>query len=356
MLNAVIHWVVRAATVGGAFGLLILVHEFGHFVVAKMAGVRVLKFSIGFGPTMLRFSLGETEYVIACLPLGGFVKMAGEQQEAATPQPGDYVAKPIWVRSLIVLAGPFVNYISAVLLLWVFLMRGYPGLLPVVGTVAPAMPAISAGIQAGDQVVGVNGKNVRTWDEMTAVIHRSPGQPVELDIERADTRLHVSVTPKAEQVEVRKGVMESIGLIGIGAGARSLSAIEALGISFNMQGYWAKQTMQALGALVTGKRKIKDSMTGPLGIMYLTSEAVSMGLAPLLLLLSLFSLSLAIFNCFPMPILDGGHLLFLFLEKVRGRPVSIVVQERAAMVGLVLLVSLALVVSVNDLNRFWLNR
>ncbi len=356
MVDTVIAWVVRAATVTGAFGFLILVHEAGHFVVAKLAKVRVLKFSIGFGPVLAKWRGKETEYCVSWFPLGGFVKMAGEQQEEQEQQPWEYLSKPISVRALIVLAGPLVNYLTAIVLLWVFLLRGYSGLLPIVGSVMENMPAQVAGFQVGDHIVGLEGKSVRTWDEMTAIIHESAGKELSIELERSGKPVAVRVTPKSEEVTARNGEKLTIGLVGIGAGSERMGPVAAMGLSIRMQNYWAVQTIKAFGALLTGKRKIQDSMTGPLGIVKLTSEAAGMGMGPLLILLSLFSLSLAIFNCFPVPILDGGHLLFLFLEKLRGRPISLLVQERAAMVGLVLLVTLALVVSVNDINRFWLQK
>jgi regulator of sigma E protease len=356
MLDSLIGWLFRAAVVTGAFGLLILVHEAGHFVVARLSGVRILKFSIGFGPTLVAWRGKETEYCVAWFPLGGFVKMAGEQQQDSTEQPWEYSSKPAGVRALIVLAGPLVNYATAVLLLWVFLLRGYTGLLPVVGNVMEDMPAKASGLMVGDEIQSVGREAVRTWDEMTMIIHKSANEPLTLGIRRGAKQLSIEVTPKPEEVELRSGGMETIGLVGIGAGSRLLGPVEAFAVSIRIQNHWAVQTIKALGSLLAGKRKIKDSMTGPLGIVYLTSEAASLGAGPLLILLSLFSLSLAIFNCFPVPILDGGHLLFLALEKLRGRPVSIVVQERAAMVGLVLLVTLALVVSVNDIQRFWFQK
>ena len=339
-------------------GVLVFVHEAGHFLVARWSGVRILRFSLGFGPKVFGWRRGETEYCVSWIPLGGYVKMAGEQRAEQHHQPWEYLSKPIGTRALIVFAGPLVNYLTAILSLWVVFMVGYPELLPIVGQVAKEMPAQAAGLQEGDRIHAIDGWPIGTWEEMTELIHAAPGRPVTFQISRAGTVQDVEITPKLKSITDPFGRQKAVGLIGISpSGAfesRRVGPVAAFGRTIEQQNEWLAQTMFALWSLVTGKLSMQESMTGPIGILYLTSEAASMGVAPLLSLMSLFSLSLALFNLFPIPILDGGHLFFLAVEKLRGTPVSVNVQERAAQVSFVLLMTLVLIICVNDVNRFGL--
>ncbi|HEX9780094.1 MAG TPA: M50 family metallopeptidase [bacterium] len=356
MVDALSGLLTKGLVVVAAFGLLILVHELGHFVVARWSGVRILRFSIGFGPKLFGWRRGDTDYWVSWLPLGGYVKMAGEQASEHRQEPGEFLSKPVGIRALIVLAGPAVNYLSAVVLLWLFFWIGYPGLLPVVGDVTDGMPAQTAGFQPEDVVIRIEDRKISTWDEMTSLIRARAGEPLRMRVRRGDRDLTLEVTPVETVVTDAAGEELAIGMIGIGAGVLKVGPLGALALAGKTLHHWTLQTFAGLGSLVTGRRSLKESVTGPLGIVYLTSEAVSLGLGPLLILVSLFSLSLAIFNVFPIPVLDGGHLLFLAIEWLRGRPVSINVQERATMVGLALLLTLVLVVTVYDLNRYWLSK
>lgn len=337
-------------------GLLVLVHEAGHFVVARWAGVRVLRFSMGFGPRLLTWSRGHTEYALSLLPLGGYVKMAGEQREEQTHQPFEYLSKPVATRFAIVFAGPLVNYLISFLTLWVVFIVGYPELRPHVGKLMPDMPAEAAGLQTGDYVLAIDDQPVTTWDEMTELIHEAPGRSLRLHVERDGAQQTLTVVPKLKETTDPYGRHKRIGLIGVAPSGDFLALrfgpVEALRRTVAKQGEWCSSMGLAMWSLLSGKVSMKESLTGPIGIIYLTSEAVSLGMATLMYLVSLFSLSLAIFNVLPIPILDGGHLFFLLLEKLRGSPVSVTIQERAAQVSLVLLMTLAVAVCINDIQRF----
>jgi len=340
-------------------GFLVIVHEAGHFVVARWAGVRVLRFSIGFGPRLCMWKRGHTEYAVSAIPLGGYVKMAGEQTAEQTHEPWEYLSKPIGTRAAIVFAGPLVNYIVALLSLWIVFVIGYPELLPVIGEVMSDMPAKAAGLQHGDRVTAIGSRAIHTWDELTKTIYASPGQPLSLEVQRKDgSRQVIPVTPTTKQTTDPFGRSRTIGLIGIGPTGEFQSyrvgPLQAVGKTWHQQAEWVGQTFLALWSMVSGRLSVRDSVTGPIGIIYLTSEAVRMGFAPLLFLVSLFSLSLSIFNLFPIPILDGGHLFFMLIEKLRGRPVSVNVQERSAQVSFIALVTMVLIICVNDVNRFGL--
>jgi regulator of sigma E protease len=339
-------------------GLLVIVHELGHFLAARRAGVRILRFSVGFGPRLIRWTRGETEYAVSAIPLGGYVKMAGEQQAECAHQPWEYLSKPIGTRARIVFAGPFVNYLVALVSLWIVFLVGYPELLPIVGSVVEGTPAHAAGLKPGDRILSVEGHPMASWEEMTQRIHVSPDRPLAFVIERGMGSMTVTITPRPKTIRDPFGRSRMVGLIGISPSgafhAARLGPVEAVGRTITQQNAWIGQTMVALWSMLTGKLSMRDSVTGPIGIVYLTSEAMRMGVAPLLLLVSLFSLSLALFNLFPIPILDGGHLLFLALEKLRGRPVSVNIQERATQLGFLALMTLVIVVCINDVNQFGL--
>ncbi len=337
-------------------GLLVIVHEFGHLVVARASGVRILRFSMGFGPRLFTWRRGETEYALSAIPLGGYVKMAGEQQVEQTYQPWEYLSKPIATRARIVAAGPVVNYLVAAVTLWVVFLIGYPEMLPVVGKTLPEMPALAAGLQSGDRVTAIDGRPVDTWDAMSQIIAESANRQITLLVDRGGSAQRVALTPTEKASTDRLGRRRTIGMIGIEPKgefrAVRVGPVEAVGRTAAQLNEWTLQTLTALGSMATGRLSMRDSVTGPIGIVYLTSEAIRIGIVPVLFLISLFSLSLAIFNLFPIPILDGGHLLFLLLEKLRGRPVSINIQERSAQVSLILLVALVVTTCVNDLSRY----
>ena len=344
-------WVISLVVLG----LLVLVHELGHCVVARWSGVRVTRFSIGFGRVLFRWTRGGTEYVLSALPLGGYVKMAGEHRHEQTHAPEEFLSKPAGVRAGIVLAGPVVNHLVSILTLWVVLVTGYPEMLPAIGRVVDGMPATQAGILVGDRIRAVNGQPIRTWDELTEQVHRSAGQPLALLVERGGQTLTVAVTPVAKTLTDPFGRPEEVGLVGVApSGAfemRTIPPLQAVRTTVAKQVEWTGHIALSLWSLATGRVSMQDSLTGPIGIVYLTSEAARMGLGSLLYLVSLFSLSLAVFNLFPIPILDGGHLVFLALEKLRGRPLSVQVQEKAAQISFAGLVLLAVFVCANDLQR-----
>jgi regulator of sigma E protease len=339
-------------------GLLVIVHELGHFLVARWSGVRILRFSVGFGPRLVTWTRGHTEYAVSAIPLGGYVKMAGEQHTKASHEPWEYLAKPIGTRAKIIFAGPLVNYLVALVSLWVVFIIGYPELLPVVGKVMDGMPAQAAGLQIGDRIQSVNDRPIRTWDEMTKLIYEAPGRSLAFLVERNGLVQTITMAPQPKQITDPFGRPKTIGLIGIAPSgafqASRVGPVAAFGRTIRQQKEWVQQTLLALWSTLTGKLSLRDSVTGPIGIVVLTSEMVRMGLAPLLFLVSLFSLSLALFNIFPIPILDGGHLFFLAIEKLRGRPLSVNIQERSSQVSFVLLMALVLVVCINDVNRFGL--
>ncbi len=349
-----ISWLISLSVLG----VLVLVHEMGHFIVARWAGVTVERFAIGFGPKLLSWRRSGIEYCLRLFPLGGYVKMAGEQPGDEPAGPGGFSSKPARTRALIVFAGPVVNYLTSLVTLWIVLVVGYPELLPTVGRLVDDMPAKAAGVQIGDRIVGADGAPVKTWDELTRIVHRAPNRPITIELEHDGATRSVLVTPKPQDTTDPFGRQRTVGLIGVApSGAFETYRVppgEALAKTLTKQWEWASQIVLSLWSLARGRVSFRESFTGPIGILYMTSEAARMGASPLLYLVSIFSLSLAVFNLFPIPILDGGHLLYLFLEKLRGTPVSLKVQEQAAKVSFALLLMLLVLVCANDLSRFGL--
>ena len=246
-------------------GFLVFVHEAGHFLVARWSGVRILRFSLGFGPKIASWRRGDTEYCLSWIPLGGYVKMAGEQREEQTHQPWEYLSKSIGTRARIILAGPLVNYLVALLTLWVVFVIGFPELLPVVGKVAKDMPAQAAGLQTGDRIRTINAQPGTTWEEMTALIHDAPETPLTLSVERSGVLQAITVTPKPKEITDPFGRSQRVGLIGISPSGvfetRRVGPLAAIGRTLEQQNEWVGPTMLALWSMMTGRIAMRDSVT-----------------------------------------------------------------------------------------------
>jgi len=434
-------------------GILIFVHELGHFLVAKRSGVGVLKFSLGFGPKLVGVKRGETEYLLSALPLGGYVKMIGEDPTDPLPEAADparsFSLKSVGTRARIILAGPLANLVLPVAIFWgVFAIVGQPYFLPIVGTPEPGTPAAQAGLQpgdrvqaldgvrierwtdveaavqasagkplnftvtrdgrsfdvrlapravatrdifgqetqtwdlglypllatrigqvlpghvaeqaglkSGDRIVALNGTPVLEWEQLAKTIHGNPGKPIRLTVERNGQRFEVEVTPRPTKQQTAAGE-EEIGLIGIGPAPEShyhrLNPVTALVAGVNKTVDLSVLIVQGFVKLIQAKISPK-TIGGPLLIGQMAGEVVQRGPVELLSFTALLSINLAILNLLPIPVLDGGHLLFSLIEWLRGKPVSLRKREIAQQVGMVLLVGLMIFAFYNDISR-WLAR
>ena len=336
-------------------GVLIFVHELGHFLVAKRAGVSVLKFSLGFGPKIAGFTRGGTEYLLSAIPLGGYVKMLGEDpKEEVVDREGSFSAKPLGWRSLIILAGPGSNFLLAVAIFWVVFMVGVPTLATKVGEVMDGFPAREAGLLRGDRIVAIEGQPVEKWEELAKQIHQSPGRPVRLTVEREGKRFDLAVAPKATKQKNLFGEEQEIGLLGIAPSEEFLTErtnpIAAFGKAVYKTYDLSVLILITFGKLLQGVVPAK-TIGGPLLVAQMAGEQASLGVMNLLVFTALLSINLGILNLLPIPILDGGHLFFALVEAARGKPVSLKKREMAQQVGLVLLVALMIFAFYNDIFR-----
>jgi len=336
-------------------GVLIFVHEFGHFIVAKMAGIKVLKFSLGFPPAAIKRTWGETEYILSWIPLGGYVKLLGEDPESDEEIPPEetsraFTSKPLLARMAVIVAGPLSNYLLAVVLICAGYVAGWPVLVSDIGKVLEGTPAAEAGFKAGDQVVAINGEPVWRWDDMRATIEKSAGQKLTVAVEREGSRMDLTVTPSSGDQKDMFG--EPAGRIGVAPSGKTvkLGFAAALheGVRFTL--YLTKLVVVTLVKLVKMEISAK-ALSGPITIIQASGESLKAGVFSFLFLMSYISINLAIINLLPVPILDGGHLLFFLIEAVTRRPVTGKVREVAVQFGLLFIVFLFALVIYNDISR-----
>jgi len=337
--------------------VLVLVHEFGHFIVAKRIGIRVEKFSFGFGPKLWSIRKGDTEYLISAIPLGGYVKMAGDEPgESLTGKSFEFLSRSIWERFQVIVAGPILNYVLAFLIFSVIFMFGSPTLTTEVGSLLKGYPAEKSGLVIGDKVLKVDGKDVKYWEDMTEMIRKHLDGPIKLTIDKGGKLSEIEIQPIIREVKDIFGKQTRIALLGI-APSQKIDKVrygffDSFSMGFKKVIDLTVITYKALWSVVTGRLSIKESMTGPIGIFIITGKAAQMGLIYLFHLMAMLSASLAIFNLLPLPVLDGGHILFLFVEKLRGKPLSVKVQENIANAGVGLLILLTVFIFYSDIIKF----
>ncbi len=341
-------------------GVLIFVHELGHFLVAKWAGIRVERFSLGFPPKMIGFTRGETEYCISWVPLGGYVKMAGENPEESeiTGDPREFMSKSIGWRAAVILAGPLMNFITAILLFsLVFFFYGKPvadETKVIVGPVLPDSPAERVGLKTGDHIVAIDGQKVATFQEMAEIVSGKMQETVTVLWNRDDSVFSAPVVTKVDTLKNAAGEDSLVGRIGIGMGFinQTMGPFASLGAGVTQTIDICGAMFKFLGGLVSGQLSIK-MVSGPVGIAKMAGEVAREGFNMLMSFMAVLSVNLAVLNVLPVPILDGGHLLFLLIEKLRGRPLSIKQRAVAQQVGLVLLLMLIVTVTYHDVLRLF---
>ncbi|MGB2927948.1 MAG: RIP metalloprotease RseP [Desulfobacterales bacterium] len=339
-------------------GVLIFFHELGHFLVARLFGVGVEKFSLGFGPRLIGKKIGITDYIISAIPLGGYVKMVGEQPDADLDPadiPISFTHKNVWKRILIVAAGPFFNFLLAVIIFFgIFQISGMFILKPSIGEVQEGTPAYREGLKKNDLITSINGVDLSTWEEMAEIITASRGKPLSVSVRRGNSTLVVTITPESKTFknifneDVERYV---IGISASGDGfSKDLNVFQSLRESITQTYHITVLTLKAVIKIFQGAISPK-TLSGPIMIAQMAGEQAREGATNLIFFIALISINLAILNFLPIPVLDGGHLLFFFIEAATGSPVSIRVREIAQQAGIFLLILLMIYVFYNDIAR-----
>lgn len=346
----------------GILGLLIMLHEFGHFVMCRFCKIRVEKFSIGFGKTIWSIRRGETEYTISAFPFGGYVRPQGEDAnalEGKQPKTGDYLAANVLQRLGVVAAGPVMNWFLAWALFTIVLIVGRPIQMATIGEFMKGYPAETSGLQVGDRIVMVDNEPVDNWTKMTAHIREHAQGPLILKVKRLNEEIQITISPKSESDQERPG--KQLSRIGVKPDVKDVRiekyapARAAVESALLVRDY-TLLTYEAILGLIT-RRLPLQTMSGPVGVVSLAAKASSMGIVYVVQLAAMLSVSLAVFNMLPVPALDGGHVLFLLIEAVKRSPVSLKIQERSTQVCFVLLIMLFVVITFNDISRLpWFER
>jgi len=418
--------------------ILVVIHEWGHFFVARKNGVRILKFSVGFGPKIFGKKIGDTEYVVSAIPLGGFVKMAGENPDEIQKAPDEFASKSVWQRAQIVFAGPFMNLVLAFALMPLVFMIGtevpayldqapkigwldenspaqkagilpgdtilsvnhrntdtwesvriqeganpnkvleivvsrggekktlqltsgsdektgvgtagwYPEIPATVGQLRKGYPASKAGLMEGDKIVSMNGNPITHWNQMSAIVKRNEGKEIQISVERDGNLLNKTLTPIKDEASGQV-------VMGVSMGQKTVfkryGLIEAVKKGFAKTFELTRLTLDVLKQMLTLNLSLK-SLGGPIMIAQLTGQAAHSGMGDLISLMAFLSLQLAIMNLLPVPVLDGGWLLFLGIEAILGKPLNQKGMQIAQTIGFAALMTLFVVVSYNDVLRLF---
>ena len=343
--------------------ILVFVHELGHYLVARLCGVRIEVFSIGFGPEIFGWTdrVG-TRWKVSAIPLGGYVKMFGEREaEEAGPEltaherAGAFHLKPLAQRAAVVFAGPAANFIfAAVVLMGLFVTVGEPFTPPVVGTVQPGSAAALGGIEPGDRFVSIAGEPVDRFEDVQEIVRDNPGVPLPVTVTRGAGDVELRVTPGVREETDNFGVERRFGFLGVTGGNREFvrhGVITAAGRAVVATYTLTAMTVEAVGEIIVGTRSTKE-LGGPLRIAQISGEASQVGLLSIIWILIVLSINLGLINLFPIPVLDGGHLLFYAAEAIRGKPLGPKAQAIGFQIGLALVVGLMIFATWNDLTHF----
>ena len=349
--------------------IIVFVHEMGHYLVARWAGIAVHTFSVGFGPELLgRTDRHGTRWRLSAVPLGGYVRFVGDMNVASVPDPAAlqdidpalrsrlFSRKSVWKRIAVVLAGPAANVIFTFIVLYGLLL-GYGRFMvePVIQEVLPESVAAQAGVQNGDRVLSVDGYTVRGFSDFQRLVATSPERPVVLTLDRLGREVEIVVTPQAAQITDRFGNTQRVGRIGV---SRSIDPedvfafrpdpVEAVGMTLEEMIFLVQRTGAFLADFFVGRGDV-EQLGGPVKVAQISGQVATLGVVALLNLTALLSLNIGLFNLFPIPMLDGGHLVYYLIEAAKGRPLSQRVQEIGFRFGLALVGTLMVFTLINDI-------
>ncbi|HBW22768.1 MAG: hypothetical protein A2X28_05200 [Elusimicrobia bacterium GWA2_56_46] len=338
--------ILSIAAVLFTFGLVIFLHELGHFLVCKLTKIKVEAFSFGFGPELFGRTSGDTRYSIRAIPLGGYVKPAGENMEEGTGHPDEYFSKPWHTRLAVVLGGPFMNYLLAfVVFTGVILIVGEPVPSTVIGGVSRGYPAEAAGLKTGDRILSVDGVPVANWPQMADLIHKKANTPVLIEYQRASTKNTVKM--------VAKSGPGGQGVIGVASGSEIsytyVGPRKAAVMGAYQCWFWTKYTVTSLASNI--RRGEKPEISGPIGIVNIVSKAAHSGMPDLFFLIALISVAVGFFNLLPIPLLDGGHAVLFIMEGLFRRRITPKVMGWVNSAGIAALMFIMLFATYNDIKR-----
>jgi len=321
-----------------AFSILIIVHELGHFTLAKINGVKVEEFSLGMGPKLFGIKGKETEYLIKAFPIGGYVKMLGEDETVSDKR--SFSSKTSVQKLSIIAAGPLMNLILAVLLFGIIGSRGYP--VPVVSELIKNSPAVTSGIQVGDKILKVDNKKISTWQEFQSLVFTTKGKPIDLTLLREGAEKNINVTPTMDKVQKRF-------LIGIAPSMlNNPTIVQSMSYGFRETGSLIKQTIGFFGTLFKGQASASD-FGGPVTIIKLSGTVAKAGLIPLMTFAAYLSVQLAIFNIIPFPALDGGWIFLFLFEIITRKKIDDKKVGFINYIGFALLMTLMVLVTIKDI-------
>jgi regulator of sigma E protease len=349
--------------------IVVFFHELGHFLVARWAGVKVLTFSLGFGPELAGFNDRHgTRWKISAIPLGGYVKFFGDDTEASTPstealahmsaeeQAGSFHHKKVGPRAAIVAAGPIANFILAIVIFTcLFTFFGKPSTTARVDKIEASSAAARAGFQVGDVVTAIDGKTIGSFSDMQRIVGVHAGDQLTFTIKRGDSSLQLKGTPEQREVKDPFGNAHRLGVLGITRATapgdvvtERVDPATALWLGVKETWFVVDRTLAYIGGVFTG-REAADQVGGPLRIAQISGQVATIGLTALIHLAAVLSISIGLLNLFPVPLLDGGHLLFYAVEAIRGRPLSNRAQEMGFRIGLGLVLMLMVFATYNDI-------
>ncbi|HEY2136767.1 MAG TPA: RIP metalloprotease RseP [Xanthobacteraceae bacterium] len=352
--------------------IIVFFHELGHFLVARLCGIKVLVFSVGFGPEIVGFNdRYGTRWKISAIPLGGYVKFFGDENVASVPDQSAVTAmssderrisffhQPVGARAAVVAAGPIANFVLAIVIFaTIFMLYGKQETAARVDQVDVGSAAADAGFQSGDLVLSINGKPIDTFRDMQEIVSLNADEPLDIVVERAGAKVALRATPRLTEDKDIFGNVHRIGRLGLrqtnapeDIKTRKFGPLGAIAEAGKQTWFVVDQTFTYLGKLAVG-RASPDQLGGPLRIAQMSGQAASLGFSTLMNWAGLISVSIGLLNLFPIPLLDGGHLLFYGIEAVRGRPLSERVQEVGFRIGLALIVMLMIFTVWNDLSHF----